>query len=209
MASSYLITLPTGRQGASTAAELLKHNKVVHVLVSDPTSSRAQALHKLGCVLFQGDLEDNSSIQPATKGVTGTFLNLRPSGQNPEAQIHQAKNLLEVAATEPSVTSIVVSTALKTGKHEEYLAHDPNYAMAGFYASKKAVEDAVRSSDIKYKTYLRPGWLIHNYVEPLWKYQFPAYQSEHTLDVAYPQGTTTAHLDAADVGKFAAAAFWP
>jgi uncharacterized protein YbjT (DUF2867 family) len=207
MVPSYLITLATGRQGASTAAELLKHNKVVHVLVRDKTSSRAKALQDIGCILFEGDLEDKSTIGSALKGVTGIFLNLRPAQQDPDAEIRQAKNLLESAAPEKSVTSIVVSTAIKVGKHEEYLASDPNYAMAAYYKSKKAVEGAVRSSSIKFKTFLRPAWLMHNYLEPMWRYHFPAYQSEHLLEVSYPPGTTTAHFDAADVGKFAAAAF--
>jgi hypothetical protein len=38
--------------------------------------------------------------------------------------------------------------------------------MAGLYANKKAVKDAVQSSSIKYKTYLRPGWPMHNYLDP-------------------------------------------
>lgn len=205
---SYLVTLPTGRQGASTAAELLKHGRVVHALVSDKTSSRAKALEDLGCILFEGNLDDKSTIEPALQGVTGIFLNLRPAQQDPEAEIRQTRNVLDVAASSKTVTSIVVSTAIKAGKHEEYLSHDPNYAMAGFYQSKKGVEDAVRDSDIRFKTFLRPGWLMQNYLEPLWRYQYPSsYQSEHVIEVTYPPGTTAAHFDAADVGKFAAAAF--
>ena len=207
MAPSYLITLATGRQGASTAAELLKHNKVVHALVRDKASRRAKALEDIGCVLFEGNLDDKPTIQSAMKGVTGIFLNLRPAQSDRKAEVQQTRNILELATSEKTVTSIVVSTALKASKHEEYLSRDPNYAMAGFYASKIAVEDAVRSSGIKYKTYLRPGWLMHNYLEPLCQYQFPAYQTDHLLEVTYPPGTTTAHFDAADVGKFAAAAF--
>lgn len=102
----------------------------------------------------------------------------------------------------------MVSTAIKTGKHQEYLSHDPNYAMAAYYQSKKNVEDAVRASDIRFKTFLRPGWLMHNYLSPHSGFHFPStYQSEHIIEVPYPPGTTAAHFDAADVGKFAAAAF--
>lgn len=206
--TSYLVTLPTGRQGASTAAELLKHGKTVHALVGDKTSPRAKALENIGCILFEGTLDDKSTIAPAMKGVTGVFLNLRPLQQDASAGVRQTRNLLDVAAAAGTVTSIVVSTATKTGMHEEYLSRDPNYAMAGYYQSKKGVEDAVAASDIRFKTFLRPGWLMHNYLEPMWRFHYPpTYQSEHTIEVPYPPGTTTAYFDAADVGKFAAAAF--
>lgn len=204
---SYLVTLATGRQGASTAAELIKHDKIVHAFVRDKTSSRSKALEDLGCVLFEGDLEDKSTIEPAIKGVTGIFLNLRPAQQDPEAEIRQTRNVLELAATEKTVTSIVVSTSIHIGKFDKYISRDPDYPLAGFHRSKKAVEEAVRASDIRFKTYLRPAWLMHNYVEPMWRYHFKNYQTEHTLDVLYPPGTTVAYFDAADVGKFAAAAF--
>jgi uncharacterized protein YbjT (DUF2867 family) len=205
---SYLVTLPTGRQGASTAVELLKHGKIVRALVDDKTSSRAKALEVLGCILFEGTLDDKSTIEPAMKGVTGIFLNLRPAHQDAEAEVRQTNNVLEVATSTNTVTSIVVSTALKTGKHEEYLSHGHNYPVATFYQSKKGVEDAVRASHIRYKTFLRPGWLMHNYLEPLWRLHYPStYQSEHLLEVTYPPGTTAAHFDPADVGKFAAVAF--
>jgi uncharacterized protein YbjT (DUF2867 family) len=203
----YLVTLATGRQGASTAAELIKHGKIVHAFVKDMTSPRSKALESLGCVLFEGNLDDKSAIEQAIKGVTGIFLNLQPAQQDPEAEIRQTRNVLELASSSKTVRSIVVSTGLKSGKLEDYLSHDPNYYMASYHRSKKAVEDAVRASDIQYKTYLRPAWLMHNYIEPMWRYHFKAYQSEHTLDVVFPPGTHFAHLDAADVGKFAAAAF--
>ena len=102
--TSYLVTLPTGRQGASTAAELLKHGKIVHALVSDKTSDRAKSLENIGCILLEGTLDETPTIEPAMKGVTGVFLNLRPLPQDAEAEVPQTRNLLDVAASAKTVT---------------------------------------------------------------------------------------------------------
>jgi uncharacterized protein YbjT (DUF2867 family) len=204
---SYLVTLATGRQGTSTAAELRKQEKIVHVFVRDKASERAKHLESLGCVVFEGSPDDINSIEPAMEGITGIFLNFWPNFQDPTSEGRQAKNYLRVATASKTVTSVVVSTALNIGNHAQWLAEDPNYPMKPYYASKAAVEEMVRASNIKYKTFLRPGWLMHNYLEPLWRTHYPRYQNEHTLDVAYPPASKTAHFDAADVGKFAAAAF--
>ena len=204
---SYLVTLATGRQGTSTAEELRRHDKTVHVFVRDKTSGRAKYLESLGCIVFQGSADDIPSIEPAMQGVTGIFLNFWPDFKDPASNMRQAENYLGVAAASNTVTTVVVSTALHADKHAKWLADDPKYPMKRYYSAKVAIEDAVRASDIKYKTILRPGWLMHNYLEPLWRTHFPRYQSNHLLDVAYPPGSKTAHFDAADMGKLAAAAF--
>ena len=204
---SYLVTLATGRQGTSTAAELRKHDNIVHVFVRDKTSERAKHLESLGCIVFEGSADDIHTIEPAMRGVTGIFLNFFPDFQDLTSQARQAQNYLTVAAASKTVTSVVVSTALHADKHTQWLADDPNYPMKAYYGAKVAIEEVVRASDIKYKTILRPGWLMHNYLEPLWRTHYPRYQSEHVLDVAYPPGSKTAHFDAADMGKLAAAAF--
>jgi hypothetical protein len=44
----------------------------------------------------------------AVKEVSGIFLNLRPAQPDPNAEVRQTKNVLEIAASEKTVTSIVV-----------------------------------------------------------------------------------------------------
>lgn len=201
-----LITLATGRQGTSTAIQLLSHNCTVQAFVRSTTSPRAQHLQSLGCTLFSGCVDSVPSITAAIKVCTGLFLNLLPNPQDPDAEARQAQAFINCALETKTVTHIVVTTALHTDKHPQWLAENQNYPMASYYGAKFAIEEVVRGSGLNY-TILRPAWLMNNYIEPLWRTHFPNYQSHHLLEVAYPPGAMTAHFDAADVGKFAAAAF--
>lgn len=206
---TYLITLATGRQGASTCACLLKHGNTVHALVRDKNSQHAKDLEKLGCKIFQGDLDEPSTITPAIEGCQGIFLNVFPAQRDPNVNIRQAHVFIE-AATKAKLTTVVVSTALHTDKHAEWRVSQPDYPLNWYYGTKFGIEEAVRNSTIKYKIFLRPGWLMHNYLEPLCNTHFPRYQSDHILDVAYEKGAKVGHFDAHDVGKFAGAALmWP
>jgi uncharacterized protein YbjT (DUF2867 family) len=65
---TYFVTLATGRQGASTAACLLKHNNRVHAFVRDKGTSDAKTLEKLGCKLFEGSPDDPAAVTPAIAG---------------------------------------------------------------------------------------------------------------------------------------------
>jgi uncharacterized protein YbjT (DUF2867 family) len=204
---SYLITLATGRQGTSTAIELLKRGVTVHVFVRSASAPKALHLKSLGCIVFEGSADDPSTMAPAMRGVTGVFLNFFPDGRDFDKQISQAVNFLVAAQNAKTVTSVVVSTGLNTGKHQEWLEVNPNYPMKWYYMAKNGIEEAVSESDITYKTFLRPGWLMHNYVEEtLYSTHWPRYR-EGIMDVAYEPGTKTAHFDPSDVGKFATAAF--
>jgi len=75
-----------------------------------------------------------------------------------------------------------------------------------YYTAKSAVEEAVRSAGFENYTILRPAWLMHNYLLPFSLYHFPELASEGVLAHIYEPDTKMSHFDAADVGKFAAAA---
>lgn len=202
---AYLITLATGRQGAATATELRKKGKVVHALVRDKTTAPAKALEKLGCILFEGTPNDEFLVGEAMNGVSGLFLNIFANSEDPNAEWLHTVIFLTAAVAAKTVISVVVSTVLNCSKHAEWVAEDPDYPMCYYYSRKFELEKAVRESGIKYYTILRPSFLMHNYLEPLCRAHFPNY-GQFTLDVAYPPGTKTAHFDAYDVGRFAAAA---
>lgn len=206
---TFLVTLATGRQGSSTAACLLKHGHVVHAFVRDKDAPKAKELEKLGCKVFAGSPDDKKTVTPAIAGCQGIFLNLFPQGHDPDANIRQANVILE-AATEANVSTVVVSTALNTGRHAELRVSQPNYPLSRYYGAKFAIEDAVKNCKIKYKVYLRPGWLMHNYLEPQCESYFPRYITEHILDVAYEKSYKVSHFDPHDIGKFAGASLmWP
>eukprot|EP01119_Soliformovum_irregulare_P003449 TRINITY_DN13982_c0_g1_i1.p2 TRINITY_DN13982_c0_g1~~TRINITY_DN13982_c0_g1_i1.p2 ORF type:complete len:154 (-),score=41.99 TRINITY_DN13982_c0_g1_i1:379-840(-) len=59
-----------------------------------------------------------------------------------------------------TVDTLVISTSYYAGDHPKYLAEDPNYLTANYYASKLGGEEAVRDSGISHWTILRPSWLF-------------------------------------------------
>ncbi|KAH7161511.1 hypothetical protein EDB81DRAFT_599596, partial [Dactylonectria macrodidyma] len=153
-----------------------------------------------GSVLFEGDFDNVPVIQAATVGVSGIFLNLWPTPE-PDDQVRQAQTFINAAKAGSS--SIVVSTAFLTAQPELWAG------VAGlkpYYTGKAAVEDAVRQASLPSYTILRPSFLMHNYFMPDSQYHFPELFTEGILAHAYQKGRRMPHLDAADVGKFAAEA---
>ncbi|KAJ7867706.1 NAD dependent epimerase/dehydratase [Mycena olivaceomarginata] len=197
MPNTYLITTATGRQGTSTARLLLAQGAQVHALVRDLTSPASLTLKSLGATLFKGGFDD---------GVTGVFLNTFPNFADPNGEARDAETLVAAARAAGTVTSFVVSTVFKTDALEDWSTLKGEFPfLAQYYASKAGVERVVRTSGFTY-TILRPGWLNHNYIGAGVEYHFPEYAKERVLTVSSPRGWRMEHLDAADVGQFAAAA---
>jgi uncharacterized protein YbjT (DUF2867 family) len=203
---TFLITCATGRQGGSAARILLSKGHKVHALVREPTAAPALALEVLGATLFKGDLADVAAVTAATQGVTSVFLNPFPNFTNPNGEAEAAQTVVDAARAAGTVTSIVLSTVLRADRATDIdPARFPFLAM--YYNSKAGAERVVRASGFAY-TILRPGWLMHNYIgagPSGW--HFPEYAAQRLLTTAFPAGYRLDHLDAADVGRFAAAAF--
>ncbi|KAJ6451713.1 NAD dependent epimerase/dehydratase [Mycena vitilis] len=203
---TFLITSATGRQGSSTARVLLEKGAKVHALVRDLTSPASLALQSLGATLFKGDFSDVQAITAAMQGVSGVFLNTFPDFTNPNGEAQVAETFVAAARVAGTVRSFVVSTVYKTGLYEDWSTQkDTIPFLAQYYGSKAGAEKVVRASGFTY-TILRPGWLMHNYIGLGPRYHFPEYASQRVLTVSFPRDYRMEHLDAADVGQFAAAA---
>ncbi|KAJ7822262.1 NAD dependent epimerase/dehydratase [Mycena olivaceomarginata] len=186
MPNTYLITTATGRQGTSTARLLLAQGAQVHALVRDLTSPASLTLKSLGATLFKGGFDDVPAITAAIQGVTGVFLNTFPNFADPNGEARDAETLTDAL--------------------EDWSTLKGEFPfLAQYYASKAGVERVVRTSGFTY-TILRPGWLNHNYIGAGVEYHFPEYAKERVLTVSSPRGWRMEHLDADDVGQFAAAA---
>jgi uncharacterized protein YbjT (DUF2867 family) len=136
-------------------------------------------------------------------GVSGLFLNLYPT-PNPDTQVQQAEQFVE-AAKQAGVQSVVVSTAFWTGDEARWNAL-PSSFLSIYYTPKAAVERTVRAANFASYTILRPSVLMHNYLLPDARYHFPELATEGVLAHAQAAGVQMPHFDAADVGRFAAAA---
>ncbi|KAJ7822266.1 NAD dependent epimerase/dehydratase [Mycena olivaceomarginata] len=206
MPGTFLITTATGRQGTSTARLLLAQGAQVHALVRDPTSPASLTLKSLGATLFKGGFDDVPAITAAIQGVTGVFLNTFPNFADPNGETRAAETFVAAARAAGTVTSFVVSTVFQTDALEDWSTLKGEFPfLAQYYASKAGAERVVRASGFAY-TILRPGWLDHNYIGAGVEYHFPEYARERVLTVSSPRGWRMEHLDADDVGQFAAAA---
>ncbi|KAJ7185453.1 NAD dependent epimerase/dehydratase [Mycena filopes] len=205
---TFLITGATGRQGGPTARLLLETGAKVHALVRDPTSPASLALEALGATLFKGDFDDVPAITAAMHSVDGVFFNPSTSLTDPNAELRAAETFVAAARAAGTVTSFVVSTFIRANYYPDWSEVKAEFPyLTGYFASKAAVENAIRASSGFTYTILRPGWLMHNYVRPPTAYSaFPKWTTERVLTSSYPPDFRMGHLDAADVGQFAAAA---
>lgn len=205
--STFLVTGATGAQGGAVARELLKAGQRVHALVRNPDKPKAKELESLGAVLFVGDYDNAEAITKATAGVKGVFLNPFPSFTDADSEGKQAQRFVDAARAAGTVEHIVLSTALNTDKHKKWVAELPEYGfpIKHYFTSKSGAEDAVRDSGLKY-TIVRPPWLDHNYLHPHCTFQFPKLHAQRTLSTALHRDLPLAHLDADDLGAWAAAA---
>ncbi|KAJ7185632.1 NAD dependent epimerase/dehydratase [Mycena filopes] len=204
--STFLITTATGRQGTATARLLLAQGAKVNALVRDPTSPPSLALEAMGATLFKGGFDDVTVITEAIQGVTGVFLNTFPNLADPNAETRAAETFVTAARAAGTVTSFVVSTVFNANLYADWGEIKEEYPFLSlYYSSKAGVERVIRASGFTY-TILRPGWLMHNYIGKAPSYHFPQYPTERVLTVSFPRDFRMDHLDADDVGQFAAAA---
>lgn len=203
---TFLVNLATGRQGSSTARELLKAGQQVNALVRNRNSPVALALAQEGATIFEGGLEDEAAIRAATEGTQGIFLNLVPNPFGPSAELETTQRFLTAAREAKTVTTIVLTTAFHTDSHPAWEAKNPNYTASWYFRSKHACEQAVLASGFPHITILRPSWLMHNHLFPYSMYHFPELATRHLLTTAYRPETRMSFFDPDDIGKFAAAA---
>ena len=203
-----LVTGATGRQGGAVARALLAAGTPVRALVRDATSDRAAALASAGASLVVGDLDDPASLLAAATGAAGVFSVQTPDMTDlfGESETRQAAHLLTAART-AGVTHLVHTSVAKVGGWREVpgLA-DGRYGayMAHYWASKSAVEDAVRGAGLPRWTILRPATFMEMFVRP--SFYFVGGTSDRFL-TAVRADTPLPLVAVRDIGTAAAAAF--
>lgn len=209
--SAYLVIGATGRQGGSTARELLKAGAKVHALVRNPESAAAKAIKDEGAILFKGDAGDAAAVTRALKGVSGVFFN--PPDPAPDT-LDIAKTFIDTCA-KAGVEHFVLSSTAGTTQHVEALRTDPTYAerqkkFKGYWDLKAGTEQAAKEAGFKNLTIVRASLLYHIYLpgyNPVPGMEmFPALWTQRKFVTALKPGTKVPHILGEDVGKFAAAA---
>lgn len=146
-----LVTGATGHQGGAVARHLLRRtNFTVRVLVRDPNKPAAQALQQAGAEIFQGDLNDQSSLTSALQDVSGVF-SVQSFQDGLESEIRQGRMLVDAAKA--AGTPYFVYSSVGGAERNTGVPH---------FDSKFQVEEYVRASGLPY-TILRPVFFLYNY----------------------------------------------
>src|SRR6266852_1085911 len=92
-----LVAGATGRQGGAVIRHLLPNGWKLRALTRNPGSHAAQELARQGVEVVQGDLEDPSSLERASRGVYGIFSVQDFWTVGAKREVQQGKNLADVA----------------------------------------------------------------------------------------------------------------
>ena len=118
-------------------------------------------------------------------------------------EVKHARNII-AAAKHAGVKRIVCSTVARAEEHELFSTWDPNNAFrAGYWRSKKAVQDAVQAAGFERWTILQPAWIMTNWVAPNSFFYCQELQKEKVMVTAFGADTKIDLTSPADVGSFA------
>lgn len=204
---TYLVTGATGRQGGSTARELLEAGAKVHALVRNPDSSAAKDIKAQGAILVKGDAADTVALTKALQGVDGVFFN---PPYPAEDTLQVAQSFIQTCAN-AGVETFVLSSTAGTDKHAERLQQDATYAerhkkFQGYWNLKLGTEEAARKAGFENLVILRASLLYHIYLPGDAEAVFPALWKKKSLITGLKSATKVPHLQAEDVGRFSAKA---
>ncbi|MFF8918943.1 NmrA/HSCARG family protein [Streptomyces sp. NPDC015032] len=166
-AAPVLVTGATGRQGGATARALLAAGTPVRALVRNPHSEPAQAIEALGAELVKADLSDRSSLDPAVEGARAVFsVQMPPMTETSvdfAGELEQATHLID-AAKAAGVRQFVQSSTSGVGEHTRApgWAQGRWAAMEGYFDTKQAILEAVRSAGFDRWTVIKPAFFMEN-----------------------------------------------
>ena len=186
-----LVTGATGQQGGAVARQLLKQPGFsVRALTRDSAKPAARALAHAGAEVFQGNLDDPTSMRRALDGAWGVFSvqDFMESGYDRE--VSQGKHLADAAKAawvQHFVYTSVVSADRKTG-----LPH---------FESKWQIEQHIHQRGLPF-TILRPAFFMQN-----WYGFLRDAILDGTLPLPLDPQTSLQQISVEDIGAFAAMAF--
>lgn len=201
-----LVTGATGAQGGATVDALLDAGADVRALVRNPDSPAAARLADRGVTLVRGDFDDPASLAEATRGVRGVFsVQMPPMPDDLDSEIRTGKALVD-AALSAGVDIFVHTSVARAGDHENFVGWADQRWWPAYWTSKAAVNDIVRAAGFPHWVVLKPAFMMDNFLAPKAAFMFPSLASGR-LRTALAEDTRLDLVAAADVGRFAAAAF--
>ncbi|WP_328354847.1 NmrA family NAD(P)-binding protein [Mycobacterium sp. NBC_00419] len=206
IAGPILVTGATGAQGGAVVDALLDAGADVRALVRNPQSATAAQLAERGVDLVRGDFEDPESLTKAVDGTYGVFsMQMPPTPKDPEVEVRTGRALVAAART-AGVEVFVHTSVARAGDHEKFAGWAEQRWWPVYWLSKAAVNDIVRSAGFPKWVVLKPAFMMDNFIPPKSHYLFPPLAAGR-LHTALADDTRMHLIAAADVGRFAAAAF--
>ncbi|MEZ4312450.1 MAG: NmrA/HSCARG family protein [Polyangiaceae bacterium] len=194
-----LVTGATGKQGGAVVRHLLARGHRVRALCRRPSSPRAEALSAAGVRVFQGDLDDRSSIDRAISGAYGVFSvqdywdGAPEKTLGPVGEERQGRNVLD-AARIAGVRHVVQASGAGVTT-APYLAAN---------RGKAAIERYGRSLGIPF-TVIRGAYFMENFDDP--KMPMLAGLLQGQLCLPFDADTRLQMVACDDVGALATLAF--
>lgn len=190
-----LVLGATGKQGGSTARQLLKRGWRVRAFVRDPAGAQAVELARLGATLHVGEFDDADSIRRAMYGVYGVFSVQTPLGPAgvPGEERH-GRLLADIAAQNGEVIHYVHSSVGGAERPEGL-----HWREAKLRVEERVVEHGLAA------TFLRPAYFMENLNADM----YPPILEDGALVYrrGLADGVKLQMIAAADIGVFAAQVF--
>jgi uncharacterized protein YbjT (DUF2867 family) len=146
-----LVTGATGRQGGAVVRHMLPKGWKLRALTRNPGSHASEELARQGVEVLQGDLEDPSSLERASRGAYGIYSVQDFWAVGAKREVQQGKNLAD-AAKKAGVQHFVYSSVGGAERNSD-ITH---------WESKWEVEKHIRKLALP-ATILRPAAFMETY----------------------------------------------
>lgn len=183
---SVLVSGATGQQGGALARVLLDKGHRVRAFVRRPDSPEAKKLERLGAELTEGDFEEPSTIERATRGMDALFVVATPFEAGMEAETRHGIAAADAAKT-AGVSHLVYSSVADADK-DTGIPH---------FDSKRKVEVHIESLGVPY-TIVAPVYFMDNLLAP---WTLPQLK-EGRLPVALPSSRPLQQVALSDIAAF-------
>ncbi|KAH8549234.1 hypothetical protein BGW37DRAFT_110804 [Umbelopsis sp. PMI_123] len=200
-----LVTTANGTVGSKLARILLDQGFKVNAFVRNAESSVARDLEQRGAKIFKGDFDDIPSLQRASEGIWGVFINSYPVWYTLDELRHNT-NVINAAKEAGAKFGVYMSVTL-TDRKNELQGIGPESMFYTYWKSKSGTEKALQEAGFDYWTILRPGAFLDNYFGPPADHLYPTLKAQHLLVSPLDPSVTVPYIIAENISRFAAASF--
>ncbi|KAH8549235.1 hypothetical protein BGW37DRAFT_522374 [Umbelopsis sp. PMI_123] len=200
-----LVTTANGNVGSRLATILLDQGFKVNAFVRNTESSVAHDLEQRGARIFKGDFDDISSLQKASQGIWGVFINANPTPGTLDELRHNT-NVINAAKEAGAKFGVYMSVGMADRK-DEFKGMGPEHPAYTYWKSKADSEKALQEAGFDYWTILRPGGFIDNFFGFLGGFLFPDLKKQHLIVSPLSPSLEQPYIIPENISRFAAAAF--